>query len=82
MSFQGLADVGGSDLEAVHKYLDSAGSKLDYRTYGEILFDIIIAGGILGEVFSEWNTLSSLINSVGRTNNQLLKLVATVFISL
>jgi hypothetical protein len=27
--------------------LDAAGSKLDYRTYGEALFDILLAGGIL-----------------------------------
>lgn len=43
---QGLLDA-GSDLEAVNKYLDQAGSKLNYRTYGETLFDILIAGGIL-----------------------------------
>ncbi|RXG71288.1 Protein krasavietz [Armadillidium vulgare] len=50
----GLAET-SSDLEAVNKYLDSAGSKLDYRTYGEVLFDILIAGGILlpGGVISD-----------------------------
>jgi len=36
-----------TDLEAVHKYLDAAGNKLDYRRYAEVLFDLIIAGGIL-----------------------------------
>ncbi|XP_018496999.1 protein krasavietz [Galendromus occidentalis] len=36
-----------SDLDGVHKYLDSAGNKLDYRRYAEVLFDLIIAGGIL-----------------------------------
>lgn len=35
------------DLELVSKFLDTAGSKLDYRRYGEALFDIILAGGIL-----------------------------------
>jgi len=44
---QGLSNVDGSDLDAVHKYLDAAGSKLDYRIYGEALFDILLAGGIL-----------------------------------
>jgi len=38
----------GTDLEQVTKYLDVAGSKLDYRRYGETLFDILIAGGLLG----------------------------------
>jgi len=37
----------GSDLELVYKFLDTAGSKLDYRRYGETLFDILLAGGIL-----------------------------------
>ncbi|XP_071450900.1 protein krasavietz [Hetaerina americana] len=44
---QGLAKAGANDLEAVSKYLDTAGSKLDYRRYGEALFDILIAGGLL-----------------------------------
>jgi len=37
----------GDDLDSVYKYLDSAGSKLDYRRYGEVLLDILIAGGLL-----------------------------------
>uniref|UniRef100_A0A6M2DL01 Putative translation factor n=1 Tax=Xenopsylla cheopis TaxID=163159 RepID=A0A6M2DL01_XENCH len=37
----------GNDLDAVNKFLDTAGSKLDYRRYGEALFDILIAGGLL-----------------------------------
>ncbi|UYV79153.1 BZW2 [Cordylochernes scorpioides] len=44
---QGLNEAGASDLEAGFKFLDSAGSKLDYRRYGENLFDILLAGGIL-----------------------------------
>lgn len=48
--FQGLIEA-GSDLEAVNKYLDQAGSKLKYRTYGETLFDILIAGGILSKYY-------------------------------
>jgi len=43
---QGLLET-GSDLEAVQKYLDLAGNKLNYKSYGETLFDILIAGGIL-----------------------------------
>jgi len=45
---QGLVDQ-GTDLEAVTKFLDGAGgTKLDYRRYGETLFDVLIAGGIIG----------------------------------
>lgn len=42
----GLQRAGG-DLEAAYKFLDSAGSKLDYRRYGEVIFDVLIAGGLL-----------------------------------
>ena len=41
----------GDDLESIYKYLDAAGSKLDYRRYGEALFDILIAGGLLGTFY-------------------------------
>uniref|UniRef100_A0A0B7ASL0 W2 domain-containing protein n=1 Tax=Arion vulgaris TaxID=1028688 RepID=A0A0B7ASL0_9EUPU len=42
----GLTECGG-DLEQVSRYLDKEGSKLDYRRYAEVLFDILFAGGIL-----------------------------------
>lgn len=42
----GLEKTGG-DLEQISKFLDSAGNKLDYRRYGEVLFDVLIAGGLL-----------------------------------
>lgn len=35
------------DLEQIYKFLDNTGNKLDYRRYGEVLFDILIAGGLL-----------------------------------
>ncbi|XP_077096210.1 eIF5-mimic protein 2-B [Siphateles boraxobius] len=43
---QGLNQT-GPDLEAVAKFLDSSGAKLDYRRYAETLFDILVAGGML-----------------------------------
>ncbi|XP_013779331.1 basic leucine zipper and W2 domain-containing protein 2-like isoform X2 [Limulus polyphemus] len=43
---QGLNEA-GPNLDAVYKFLDTAGSKLDYRRYGEVLFDILLAGGHL-----------------------------------
>lgn len=49
----GFAEA-GDDLESIYKFLDSAGSKLDYRRYGEALFDILIAGGLLGELFAHF----------------------------
>ncbi|XP_071356287.1 eIF5-mimic protein 1 [Trachinotus anak] len=42
----GLNEAGG-DLEAVAKFLDSTGSRLDYRRYADTLFDILIAGSML-----------------------------------
>lgn len=44
--FSGITESNG-DLEALYKFLDVSGGKLDYRKYGEFLFDILIAGGIL-----------------------------------
>ncbi|XP_069050843.1 eIF5-mimic protein 1 isoform X2 [Lepisosteus oculatus] len=43
---QGLNEA-GSDLDAVAKFLDVAGSRLDYRRYADTLFDILIAGSML-----------------------------------
>lgn len=40
-------NAAGPDVDAIWKFLDSAGSKVDYRRYGEALFDILIAGGLL-----------------------------------
>jgi hypothetical protein len=39
--------------EALSKFLDVAGNKLDYRRYGEALLEILIAGGLLGEFVSK-----------------------------
>lgn len=50
---QGLNQT-GTDLEAVAKFLDASGAKLDYRRYAETLFDILVAGGMLGELC--WST--------------------------
>lgn len=44
---QGLNQT-GTDLDAVAKFLDASGAKLDYRRYAETLFDILVAGGMLG----------------------------------
>uniref|UniRef100_A0A3B1IN16 eIF5-mimic protein 1 n=2 Tax=Astyanax mexicanus TaxID=7994 RepID=A0A3B1IN16_ASTMX len=43
---QGLNEAGG-DLDAVAKFLDVTGSKLDYRRYADTLFDTLIAGSML-----------------------------------
>ncbi|XP_043546935.1 basic leucine zipper and W2 domain-containing protein 2-like [Chiloscyllium plagiosum] len=45
---QGLNEA-GNDLEAVSKFLDVTGSRLDYRRYADTLFDILIAGSMLGK---------------------------------
>lgn len=42
----GLSEC-GADLDQVSRFLDKEGSKLDYRRYAEVLFDILFAGGIL-----------------------------------
>ncbi|XP_076366436.1 eIF5-mimic protein 2-like isoform X2 [Tachypleus tridentatus] len=55
---QGFSEAGPS-LDAVYKFLDTAGSKLDYRRYGEVLFDILLAGGHLapgGTIVNDFDT--------------------------
>ncbi|XP_077996916.1 eIF5-mimic protein 2-like [Glandiceps talaboti] len=42
-----LLGIEGVDLAEISKFLDTAGSRLDYRRYVEVLFDILFAGGIL-----------------------------------
>lgn len=42
---QGLNEA--TDIDQITKFLDSSGSKLDYRRYAETLLDILFAGGIL-----------------------------------
>ncbi|XP_041371416.1 basic leucine zipper and W2 domain-containing protein 1-like [Gigantopelta aegis] len=43
---QGLNET-ECDLEKVSKYLDVSSSRLNYRRYAEVLFDVLIAGGYL-----------------------------------
>lgn len=43
---EGLSEANG-DLEAVSKFLDNTNNKLDYRRYGVILVEILVAGGLL-----------------------------------
>lgn len=44
---QGLQEIGNNDLDQVLTFLDKSGGKLNYRLYGECLFDILFAGGVL-----------------------------------
>ncbi|NWI68719.1 BZW2 protein, partial [Todus mexicanus] len=46
---QGLNEA-GNDLEAIAKFLDATGSRLDYRRYADTLFDILVAGSMLGNL--------------------------------
>ncbi|XP_031564656.1 basic leucine zipper and W2 domain-containing protein 1-like [Actinia tenebrosa] len=43
----GLNEKPVDDLEQIAKFLDISGGKQNYRLYGEYLFDILFAGGIL-----------------------------------
>ena len=42
--------LAGDDLDAVYKFLDTSGQKLDYRRYGVTLTEILVAGGLLGKL--------------------------------
>jgi hypothetical protein len=43
-----LSEVATESAEDVGKLLDSLSEKLDYKTYGETLFDVLFTGGMLG----------------------------------
>lgn len=72
--FTGINESSG-DLDQFSKFLDTCGNKLDYRRYGEPLFDILIAGGILapgGNIIEDppdkpelSRTQTSLFGSIG-----------------
>lgn len=45
-----LKTVKGGDLDAISAKLDILGNTLEYRKYGDSLFEILITGGILGKL--------------------------------
>lgn len=84
----GIKESNG-DLEALSKFLDVSGSKLDYRRYGESLFDILIAGGLLapgGSLLTEGGDRSTTTTDIavfGRTtDDEDLKQFTQVFVRL
>ncbi|XP_030762638.1 protein krasavietz [Sitophilus oryzae] len=85
----GLDKSGANDFEAISRYLDLGGNKLDYRRYGECLFDILIAGGILvpgGSLSQEGDgphkTDACIFNSSDEINMEEMKNWEQVFIKL
>jgi len=82
---QGLIEA-GTDLDAVSKFLDGAGgTKLDYRRYGETLFDVLIAGGILGPNGvspAEGGKLAPACVFASENNNEGLRAYEQVFLKL
>uniref|UniRef100_A0A3B5M6U7 W2 domain-containing protein n=1 Tax=Xiphophorus couchianus TaxID=32473 RepID=A0A3B5M6U7_9TELE len=77
---QGL-DQSGSDLEAVAKFLDASGAKLDYRRYAETLFDILVAGGMLapGGTLSEDMTCTDFCVFKAQEDMETMQAYAQVF---
>ncbi|CAG9820989.1 unnamed protein product [Phaedon cochleariae] len=82
-------DKCANDFEAISRYLDIAGNKLDYRRYGESLFDVLIAGGILvpGGTLSQegdgpYRTEACIFNTPDEINMEIMKNWEQVFIKL
>lgn len=77
---QGLNQT-GTDLEAVAKFLDSSGAKLDYRRYAETLFDILVAGGMLapGGALSDDMTRTKYCVFTAQEDIKTMKAYAQVF---
>uniref|UniRef100_A0A8C2D075 5MP1/2-like HEAT domain-containing protein n=1 Tax=Cyprinus carpio TaxID=7962 RepID=A0A8C2D075_CYPCA len=61
---QGLNEAGG-DLDAVAKFLDVTGSRLDYRRYADTLFDILMAGSML-ETFYAPQSVNTNLHRIDR----------------
>uniref|UniRef100_A0A8C1XWQ0 Basic leucine zipper and W2 domains 1b n=1 Tax=Cyprinus carpio TaxID=7962 RepID=A0A8C1XWQ0_CYPCA len=78
---QGLNQT-GTDLEAVAKFLDSSGAKLDYRRYAETLFDILVAGGMLapGGALSDDMTRTNFCLFTAPEDVKTMKAYAQVFL--
>lgn len=77
---QGLNEA-DNDIEQVSKFLDSAGSRLDYRRYAEPLLDVLFAGGILapgGSVVQDAGTERTSVyeNSIFKTKDDTTSLKA------
>uniref|UniRef100_A0AAY4ELD4 W2 domain-containing protein n=1 Tax=Denticeps clupeoides TaxID=299321 RepID=A0AAY4ELD4_9TELE len=77
---QGL-NQSGTDLEAVAKFLDSSGAKLNYRRYAETLFDILVAGGMLapGGTLSEDMTPTKFCLFTAKEDLETMQAHAQVF---
>ncbi|XP_059823110.1 eIF5-mimic protein 2 [Hypanus sabinus] len=77
---QGLNE-NGSDLEAVTKFLDASGAKLDYRRYAETLFDILVAGGMLapGGTLADNVTRTDVCVFAAQENLETIRAYAQVF---
>ncbi|KAF3842927.1 hypothetical protein F7725_001776 [Dissostichus mawsoni] len=75
---QGL-NQSGTDLEAVAKFLDASGAKLDYRRYAETLFDILVAGGMLGGTLSDDLTRTEFCLFKAQEDMETMQAYAQVF---
>ncbi|XP_029385962.1 basic leucine zipper and W2 domain-containing protein 1-A-like isoform X1 [Echeneis naucrates] len=77
---QGLNET-GTDLEAVAKFLDASGAKLNYRRYAESLFDILVAGGMLapGGTLSDDMTCTDVCLFKAQEDMETMQAYAQVF---
>ncbi|XP_028991733.1 eIF5-mimic protein 2-A-like isoform X2 [Betta splendens] len=77
---QGLNQT-GTDLEAIAKFLDASGAKLDYRRYAETLFDILVAGGMLapGGTLSDDVTCTDVCLFKAQENMETMQAYAQLF---
>lgn len=74
-----------NDLEQVSKFLDTGGSRFDYRRYAEVLFDILFTGGQLapgGGIVPSEPTRAQLCVFHAEENVETLKAFYEVFYKL
>lgn len=51
-----LSSIEKGNFDEILARLDSAGNTLDYKKYGDSLFETLITGGILGKYRTKWKS--------------------------
>ncbi|KAI8989512.1 armadillo-type protein [Pilobolus umbonatus] len=76
-----LKTVKGGDFEAISSKLDILGNTLDYRKYGDSLFEILITGGILepGGIFDDDVERSSFCIFAAEDDASIIKKYVEIF---
>jgi hypothetical protein len=57
-----LLEAQPGNFEEISQNLDTSGNTLEYRKYGETLFEILLTGGVLGMLIISFNSSIRFFN--------------------